>query len=599
MTLLYHLLKPFRLLLQCFRPRKQLQSRENVRFLPDSSKRPSPKVRIIRPEDDEHDSIAHCPSLPQESSLAASEISSIEAGEPYPVSSSALDELQTALSKARIEPHLTNGHVVYVPLSKLNELITEARVQEILSEGVMVGHSLVQKTARRIVQSSKRLFAILVSMKRGNQICRFLDEGITDAKLPFVLKPRAEREPPILQTSGGRDIMSISGWAEDEIIRLVKKQWRMLAPVFEQGAHYEFPRLQILPFMAPANAEDEQISGGWSVVYQACIHPAHHNIRNPVECQDREIVVAIKKLILPEPSCFNAERDMHTTLEKTAGAHSHLTNLLFTYKHGSEYHLVFPWADVDLRKYWETKHSMHPDARETLWSLKQMTGVAGALSLIHGFLRSNDSVPDPLFGHHGDIKAENILWFASSSGDDAPGGILRITDLGLASLHRMESASDIDPTKVTGTQTYSPPDKLRNARISRKWDNWSLGCLFLEFATSMTLGYEAVKEFGHLRAQEGFDPELPELSSDYFYTTDYEDVRPSVKRWVTRLVNDPRCSDMLYDLLSLVMRKMLRINPEDRATSQQIHQELTVMVDRASEDESYLVHATERPSTSW
>ncbi|KAH1439938.1 hypothetical protein KXX68_004185 [Aspergillus fumigatus] len=502
---------------------------------------------------------------------------------------SPLHELQESLSSASIESD-SSGHVMYVPLSSLRELITVSKVEDILREEGLVQDRNAETEARRIVQTSLKLFAILVIRKRGADILRFLGEGISDTDLPFMMKPaRTGSERMTLQTNGGCDIKVLSEWTDPEIKSLAKKQWRMLAPVFERGKHYDFPVAQILPF---TNSRRIEIESGFSEVFQAFIHGAHHTFWDFPGCRDRQAVVAVKKLFSLDPSRFQIERDMHMTLRKTSGPHPHLINLLFTYKEGSKFHLVFPWADVNLRTYWSRIPLKQIDYHKVLWSLKQMTGLASALSLIHGFQLLDERQPGRYFGRHGDLKAENIVWFPSYPGCTDSDGILQITDLGLASLHSIGSVSNGDPAGMLGTKTYRPPDNHRNLRISRKWDLWSLGCLYLEFITWIVLGFDAIVEFAELRGAEG--GETDEFSEDYFYTTDLRDVRPSVKAWVTRLSEDERCSDMLYDLLCLIMREMIRIEPKDRIDSQQLHYQLLNLLEQAESNGTYLVRASER-----
>ncbi|KAH2444133.1 hypothetical protein KXW48_006862 [Aspergillus fumigatus] len=463
-------------------------------------------------------------------------------------------------------------------------------VEDILREEGLVQDRNAETEARRIVQTSLKLFAILVIRKRGADILRFLGEGISDTDLPFMMKPaRTGSERMTLQTNGGCDIKVLSEWTDPEIKSLAKKQWRMLAPVFERGKHYDFPVAQILPF---TNSRRIEIESGFSEVFQAFIHGAHHTFWDFPGCRDRQAVVAVKKLFSLDPSRFQIERDMHMTLRKTSGPHPHLINLLFTYKEGSKFHLVFPWADVNLRTYWSRIPLKQIDYHKVLWSLKQMTGLASALSLIHGFQLLDERQPGRYFGRHGDLKAENIVWFPSYPGCTDSDGILQITDLGLASLHSIGSVSNGDPAGMLGTKTYRPPDNHRNLRISRKWDLWSLGCLYLEFITWIVLGFDAIVEFAELRGAEG--GETDEFSEDYFYTTDLRDVRPSVKAWVTRLSEDERCSDMLYDLLCLIMREMIRIEPKDRIDSQQLHYQLLNLLEQAESNGTYLVRASER-----
>ncbi|RHZ73062.1 hypothetical protein CDV55_100773 [Aspergillus turcosus] len=333
--------------------------------------------------------------------------------------------------------------------------------------------------------------------------------------------------------------------------------------IIECSRKYSFERNETAPF---------ELFYRWLLATPVGVQPVEVP---PTESssEDRQAVVAVKKLFSANPLRFQIERDMHITLRKTSGPHPHLISLLFTYKEGGKFHLVFPWADVNLRDYWMRFALEQIDSQKILWSLKQMTGLAGALSLIHGFQLPDEPHPGRHFGRHGNLKPENIVWFPSYLECTDPNGTLQITDLGLASLHNIGSVSNGDPAGVVGTKTYSPPDNHRNLRIS-------------------LLGFEAIVGFSDVRGAEGGETE--ELNGDYFYTADLRDVRPSVKAWATRLSEDERCSDMLYDLLCLIMRKMIRIEPNDRIDSQQLHQELLKILELASSSESYLVSASER-----
>jgi serine/threonine protein kinase len=159
--------------------------------------------------------------------------------------------------------------------------------------------------------------------------------------------------------------------------------------------------------------------------------------------------------------------------------HPHLVKLLTTYKYKGKFHLLCPYADANLRTFWGSKVPKTP--RHTyLWALKQMTGLASALNVIHNFetthplgsdktnpsvSRDRPSIPQQLtvspgeerFGRHGDLKPENILWTAALEAADS-GGTLQIADLGLGRFHRMESRSKQDPKNINGSPTYMPPE---------------------------------------------------------------------------------------------------------------------------------------------
>lgn len=312
-------------------------------------------------------------------------------------------------------------------------------------------------------------------------------------------------------------------------------------------------------------------------------------------------MVAVKRLFNVQANGFGAERAIFDILE-SIGGHPHMVNLLFTFKKGEKFHLVFPWADGTLRTCLKQARTLLATRQSMFWCLKQMAGIASGLQWMHNFATPGNA---RLFGRHGDIKADNILWFRGGDWRSDAGGILKIADLGLARFHTLASRSDIDPLTVRVPTTFSPPDAFRRIRVSRAWDLWGLGCMYLEFVTSILRGYEAVEEFSAARGRD--DTEIPELSMDCFYTTDYNEIKPSVRRWVEGLHRHPRCTGVLHDLLELIMSEMIVVEPCQRSTSARVHVRLAEMIDRASHDDAYLMQPapwfepllqlTEEPST--
>jgi serine/threonine protein kinase len=97
------------------------------------------------------------------------------------------------------------------------------------------------------------------------------------------------------------------------------------------------------------------------------------------------------------------------------------------------------------------------------------------------------------FGRHGDIKADNILLFKPVQD---PRGILVVSDMGLSSFNRDTSRSNIPNSKIPGTPGYRPPEcDVKGGTISRAYDIWTLGCLFLEILTWLLGGLEFLREF--------------------------------------------------------------------------------------------------------
>jgi len=181
----------------------------------------------------------------------------------------------------------------------------------------------------------------------------------------------------------------------------------------------------------------------------------------------------------------------------------------------------------------------------------------------------------------GDLKPENILWFKETD-NPTKQGILQITDLGLGRFHGFGSKSKDDPRKTAGSATYVPPEMALNKPISRAYDIWSLGCVFLEFFTWMVKGCEAVKEFSDARLLKTEDG----VEDDTFFTRigEHAVVRDGVINWVERLRQHPRCSKMIHDLLDITMNKMLRVAVGERIGSRELHTELKKVHSKATKD---------------
>lgn len=116
------------------------------------------------------------------------------------------------------------------------------------------------------------------------------------------------------------------------------------------------------------------------------------------------------------------------------------------------------------------------------------------------------------WGIHGDIKPENVLLFDHSQD---PLGILVICDFGFTRFHGRDSRSNATP--VGKSPTYRAPEYDSQAKISRAYDMWTLGCLYLEFVTWYLTGSEGVtKTFVDMRLKDDRG-EFPGFNLDKFF----------------------------------------------------------------------------------
>lgn len=105
------------------------------------------------------------------------------------------------------------------------------------------------------------------------------------------------------------------------------------------------------------------------------------------------------------------------------------------------------------------------------------------------------------YGRHGDIKPKNILWF-SRYGERKDHMV--ISDLGLTRYHSKFTRSKVTPSNVDGfTEAYRPPEMdIPGRQICRKFDIWSLGCVFLEFCVWYLEGADGIDKFEYARQDE-------------------------------------------------------------------------------------------------
>lgn len=222
---------------------------------------------------------------------------------------------------------------------------------------------------------------------------------------------------------------------------------------------------------------------------------------------------------------------------------------------------------------------------------EQSLGLAQALVEIHNERRLNvqhmESIPEEqkeLYGIHGDIKPDNVLWFRDADR-------LVITDFGLGHLHTKISRSNGDPKSMGRTETYRAPEfDAPDGKISRVSDVFSLGCLFLEFATWYLEGYVSAQEkFPNFRI--GQQKDIHGFMTDTFFRIDSPSnvpvLKPEVTEWIQRLRSNRRQNNFLLDYLDLIEKRMLIPDPAKRCTSEAAAQKLYVFSQACRVDSSY------------
>lgn len=144
------------------------------------------------------------------------------------------------------------------------------------------------------------------------------------------------------------------------------------------------------------------------------------------------------------------------------------------------------------------------DRETVLWLAEQCKGIADGVVTIHQYTTSTKLQPQPpdkIFGHHGDIKPENVLMFPDSNYEKTKRGTLKLSDFGLAELSPHHTRSMQPKSSWATSLPYRAPevDLLGTGAIGRSYDIWTMGCLYLEFITWLIGGWELVDDFAFRR----------------------------------------------------------------------------------------------------
>lgn len=481
-----------------------------------------------------------------------------------------------------------DGGRLFIPDNALTSIMSHPSVSAELRKQLptMPAEELEQLVSRitargfqdgALSNSLLRTFAVLVLSDKADRIVELSQEGLSDMDLPLVKASLADGLELRRKSAPHLQLRCFTDWSKADLETLEKLQWRVLAPIFADIAKQQDPDFlnlenqTVLPYVESwENKKHDHYKGGNSEVWKVKIHGAHHNFKNINPIVPNNHYFAIKRLKSKDDEAFR--REVRNLQRLHNAEHPNLLSLLATYKYRGYYHLVFPWADGDLRRLWQSTPNPQAGKEEMRWLASQCASIASALRSVHagaeswmhddknlvaGALRDGPSDKQRMamnkFGIHGDIKPENIFIFAkgqqksfkaslamgppntadgpaattpsSSSSESARssrGGspssvadefVMSIGDFGGGEF--FDPSTNPDPLRQI-TVAYRPPEydtKLRP--VSRSWDVWGLGCTYLEFVTWFLLGPSGLVEFAKRRTTR---TAAGKLSDEYFET---------------------------------------------------------------------------------
>ncbi|EPE27561.1 Protein kinase-like (PK-like) [Glarea lozoyensis ATCC 20868] len=487
----------------------------------------------------------------------------------------------------------------YVPRDIVDKAMTKDNIEAQLGKKGRTCMKFRSSPAEKIVtRNAKNLLAVLVFCKKAGDVEDLLEHGFTDEDLPLISTkddlPLPSTKDSFKSTDEASETMEHDfelrsagdpkkkwrppeEWDEQDVDCFLQMQWMFLAPVFDvSGTHRQILRDCPLPF----SDFTEIMSHNTVVVYKAKVNSSH---QQGFEKEAPNLHIALKEFKISKE--FKKEQD---NMEKIRGLqrYKHITQSLATFEQGDpkRYYIILPFAEGgDLTDFWRTKDIKSRTPALTLWSLKQMLGLADALQGLHKHIDIGANC------RHGDLKPGNILHFIT---DGQPEGILKISDFGISRIHINETFQrEGKPTTTRATTpSYEAPEaspilNLKQER-SRRYDLWSMGCIYLEFVIWLVEDWEAVQSFTKARESDGNREML-------FYQIDgtTAKVHQQVLDKMSCLRKHPQCSPgtALGELLDMIERSLLVVDVECRVDSTYLYNRLTKVVRQAEALPRYLV----------
>ncbi|MCJ1358708.1 MAG: hypothetical protein MMC33_008708 [Icmadophila ericetorum] len=390
-----------------------------------------------------------------------------------------------------------------------------------------------------------------------------IDAGITDDDLPL--------------TTSHIQGLKCYGVDEHKLRQFVKCQ-RHFKPARLDGNGSKLFRSEetIIPY-----TEWKDIgSGTFSSVYKVTLKAREHDIYGDQVEEGDELKLALKVRI--ENGNFLEEewRREDTIFQKLR--HHHIVQLVASYtldfsttpRHR---HMLLPLAECNLKSVMRNS----PSPSFTLL-LEQLVGLTDALCLVHSHEdRESDR---SLTGYHHDVKPTNILLFKVAGSDF---GVLRLADWGCAKLHhqlRNGSSCGTNGSYIGDTDYAAPETGRYDAKLSRPYDSWSIGCVILEMVVWNFLGTQGVMDFEEARRRNINPGSVAENFA--FWTKDKDNttcLRRGVVDYKGKIARHDRCTTMTSKILGLVER-LLCLEPRERLKMAELKEELAKILRQAQEE---------------
>lgn len=301
---------------------------------------------------------------------------------------------------------------------------------------------------------------------------------------------------------------------------------------------------------------------------------------------------------------FEAEGSI---LKKFIQADKHHENILVTkasLEWGGTYSLFFDLAKYNLWDYFHDENIFILPTQKAM-VFGQCIGLAGALAFLHNDLFLNSGSGEQLQCYHLDLKPQNILVFERYEPHDPNVNcIWKISDFGISKIKHCkrrgsnessshsesfldmifrpkkpnDSSSGVDNARYGGT--YAAPEAtLDGAKVTRKSDVWSLGCVTTLVLTFLDSGTKGIADFDSSRLHERDNDRFFESKKPMLGTEDVDELHHSVPTWLGALVERAHERSELEGKAiektsTYVLESMLHPDQEKRHDAKQVENKL-------------------------
>ncbi|KEF55189.1 serine/threonine protein kinase, partial [Exophiala aquamarina CBS 119918] len=348
----------------------------------------------------------------------------------------------------------------YIPACDLEVFLDVSVARNLLDQdaSVNMSHFETARFLRKVQTFPARKLLVLCVFSRFNldELKHLIDHGFND-----------ETRPQPSTTCGDKECTAKYAQLRNNIHTFFPRN------IKKGQKRHMLTTQEVVPLQHPPCEERELGQGAYGVVTQVIIDRSHYSFPGDPDCRFALKTFASNDLAT---AAFLSEVSMLDVL--TPHGHDHIAGHITAWSQADQHFILYPKAAHNLRSYMTDVEPPALRQPVMMWFFKQLGGLADAIDHVH---RIKDGSEDGavIEGCHHDIKPENILVFERVPNKDPT---FKIADFGAGHFYAgpNDDKRSKQYSKTGGTETYFAPDWERHGNVSKSFDMWALGCVFLE-----------------------------------------------------------------------------------------------------------------------